>query len=96
MSFPSKATPEFWDLYSALPREVKKAARKAFHLWSNTPFHPSLHFKKVGNSKWSARVGANYRSVGRFRGGCFVWYQLVAAATRLADSAVDWFSRRLR
>ena len=73
MSFPSKATPEFWDLYRDLPREVKKAARKAFRLWSATPFHPSLNFKKVGSSKWSTRVGSNYRSVGRFEGGSFVW-----------------------
>jgi hypothetical protein len=73
MSFPSKATPEFWALYRDLPQEVKKAARKAFRLWSATPFHPSLHFKKVGKSKWSARVGSNYRGVGRFEGGSFVW-----------------------
>ena len=73
MSFPSKATPEFWNLYRSLPGEVKKAARKAFNLWSTTPFHPSLHFKKVGNRKWSARVGSHYRSVGRFDGGFFVW-----------------------
>jgi hypothetical protein len=73
MSFPGKATPEFWDLYRTLPREVKLSARKAFRLWSATPFHPSLHFKKVGKSKWSARAGSSYRSVGRFEGGVFVW-----------------------
>ena len=39
MSFPSKATPAFWNLYHSLPGEVKKAARKAFHLWSTTPPH---------------------------------------------------------
>ena len=73
MSFPSKAAPEFWDLYRNLPREAKQAARKAFRLWSAAPFHPSLHFKKVGKSKWSARVGLTYRSIGRFEGGGFVW-----------------------
>ena len=73
MSFPSKATPEFWDLYRDLPQEVKKAARKAFRLWSATPFHPSLHFKKVGKSKWSARIGSSYRGVGLFEGASFVW-----------------------
>ena len=52
---------------------MKKAARKAFRLWSDAPFHPSLHFKKVGKSKWSARVGSDYRSVGRFNDGFFVW-----------------------
>ena len=73
MTFPSKATPEFWGLYRELPPEVKKAARKAFRLWSAAPFHPSLHFKKVGKNNWSARVGTNYRSVGRFNDGFFVW-----------------------
>jgi hypothetical protein len=73
MTFPSKATPEFWNLYRELPAEMKKAARKAFRLWSAAPFHPSLHFKKVGKSKWSARVGSDYRSVGRFKDGFFVW-----------------------
>ena len=73
MSFPSNATPEFWDLYRDLPQEVNKAARKAFRLWSATPFHPSLHFKKVGKSKWSARIGSSYRGVGRFEGASFVW-----------------------
>jgi hypothetical protein len=57
MNFPSKATPEFWDLYRGLPQEVRKSSRKAFRLWSATPFHPSLHFKKVGKSKWSALEG---------------------------------------
>ncbi len=51
MSFPAKATPEFWELYRRLPHEAKSAARKAFKIWSDTPFHPSLHFKKVGKHK---------------------------------------------
>jgi hypothetical protein len=73
MSFPAKATPEFWELYRRLPREAKSTARKAFRLWSDTPFHPSLHFKKVGKHKWSARAGLSLRSVGRFEGAAFVW-----------------------
>jgi hypothetical protein len=73
MTFPARATPEFWGNYRALPREAKKAARKAFELWRAAPFHPSLHFKKVGKAKWSARVGSSYRSVGRFEAGVFVW-----------------------
>jgi hypothetical protein len=73
MSFPAKATPEFWELYRRLPREAKSAARKAFRLWSDTQFHPSLHFKKVGKHKWSARAGLSLRSVGRFEGAVFVW-----------------------
>ncbi len=73
MSFPAKATPEFWELYRRLPREAKSAALKAFKIWSDTPFHPSLRFKKVGKHKWSARAGLSLRSVGRFEGPVFVW-----------------------
>ncbi len=73
MTFPAKTTPEFWERYRVLPREAKQAARKAFRLWKTAPFHPSLHFKKVGKSMWSARAGLNYRILGRFDGGVFVW-----------------------
>jgi hypothetical protein len=42
----------FWQLYRALPVEVRKAARRSYGLWHVDPFHPSLHFKKVGWENW--------------------------------------------
>jgi len=48
-------------------------AREAFRIWSSNPFHPSLHFKKVGGDKWSVRVGLQYRCIGRFEGGKVIW-----------------------
>ncbi|MCW5313492.1 hypothetical protein GTQ43_06610 [Nostoc sp. KVJ3] len=49
----SLTTPDFWRSYTVLSPEVKEQARKAYRLWINNQFHPSLHFKKVGNDLWS-------------------------------------------
>jgi hypothetical protein len=46
--------------------EVRKAAKRSYGLWHADPFHPSLHFKKVGGENWSVRVGAGYRAIGTF------------------------------
>ena len=73
MTFPSRATPEFWKLYRGLPPGIRTLARKNYKLWREEPFHPSLNFKKIGREKWSARVGIHYRAVGKFEGGAFVW-----------------------
>ncbi len=48
--------------YTALPRDIRELADKSFGLLKADPFHPSLHFKKLGKV-WSARVGAHYRAV---------------------------------
>ena len=62
----SRALPSFWDAYILLPDSVKKAARKQFLLWRETPFHPSLHFKCVNQDEqiWSIRVTLGYRALG--------------------------------
>lgn len=56
-------TPEFWELYGALPQSVQELADKSFALLKANPQHPSLHFKKVGDYR-SARVGLAYRALG--------------------------------
>jgi hypothetical protein len=33
VTFPSRATPEFWKLYRDLPPEVRKLAGKNYQLW---------------------------------------------------------------
>ena len=53
-------TPQFWQLYNALPQEVQALADKNFELLKTEAGHPSLRLKKVG-LYWSARVGAHYR-----------------------------------
>ncbi len=54
-----RALPEFWDCHKALLKE--------------NPYHPSLHFKKVGDS-WSARANLEYRALALETEEVFYWY----------------------
>jgi hypothetical protein len=70
----SLAAPAFWDLYCALPEEIRVLAEKNYQLWRSNPRHPSLQFKPIGKGFWSARIGAHYRALGRFEDGdTFIW-----------------------
>ena len=69
----SRGTSEFWRRYRALPSEARTLAQKNYRLWSVNAFHPSLHFKSIGKSDWSVRVGSHYRAVGKFSGEIFLW-----------------------
>jgi hypothetical protein len=69
----SKATPEFWDCYNALPAEIQALARKNFQLWRGNPRHPSLRFRPHSHGKWSARIGEHYRAIAYFDGEIFIW-----------------------
>jgi hypothetical protein len=53
------ALPRFWKHYNSLPQQVQQLADKNYALLRSDPFHPSLHFKKVGKDRhlWSVRVG---------------------------------------
>ena len=55
-------TPDFWKHYERLPQHVQKLADKNFELLNENPYHPSLHFKRIGPF-WTARVGISYRAV---------------------------------
>jgi mRNA-degrading endonuclease RelE of RelBE toxin-antitoxin system len=68
--------PSFWDAYRSLDKNIRRRARKAFHLWTQNPFHPSLHFKciNVGESIWSVRVTLGYRAVGVLEGDTVTWF----------------------
>jgi len=58
--------PRFWQHYYELPKAIQELADKNYLLLKADPFHPSLHFKKVGKKKhlWSVRVGEHYRALG--------------------------------
>lgn len=66
-------TPQFWDLYNALPQDVRGLADRSFALLQQDSSHPSLRFKKVGRY-WSARVGLHYRALARERAEGLVWF----------------------
>jgi len=67
------ATSKFWKAYDSLPANVQKIADRNFELLKADPFHPSLHFKKVG-SYWSVRAGIHYRALGVQEGSSMVWF----------------------
>jgi hypothetical protein len=55
-------SPDFWQLFYELPDEIQLLARKNYELLKADPYHPSLHFKRVGDY-WSVRIGRNYRAL---------------------------------
>ena len=68
------AAASFWYHYRQLPDEVQRLADKNFRLLESNPYHPSLHFKKIRDHLWSARVGLNYRATATPVGGDFLWF----------------------
>ncbi len=69
--------PRFWKRYALLPFEVQKLADKNYELLKRDPWHPSLHFKKIGSgnkSLWSVRIGRYYRALARQHGDSIVWF----------------------
>ncbi len=43
----SATLPSFWTAYRPLDEAIKRSARKAYRLWAENPFHPSLRFKCI-------------------------------------------------
>lgn len=73
----SVATPDFWDCYSKLPKNLRLATRNAYALWSENPRHPGLHFKAVpsaGEGVHSVRVGIHWRALGVLDGDTMIWF----------------------
>jgi hypothetical protein len=67
------ASPRFWRHYRELPESVRKLADKNFQLLKADPYHPSLHFKRIGGV-WSVRVGAHYRALAMDTPDAIVWF----------------------
>jgi len=72
----STASPRFWKLLGALPKDVQEVAEKNYQLWRSNPQHPSLNFKRLAGAghRFSVRVGEHYRAIG--------W--------KLDDGGVEW------
>lgn len=72
----SATLPSFWAAYVELDDKIKGQARKAYRLWSQNPFHPSLHFKCINqkNNLWSVRITLGYRAVGVLRNDTVTWF----------------------
>jgi len=66
--------PDFQPLYNALPPQVRRLADKSFALLKRDPKHPSLHFKRIRDDLWSARVGLHYRALAIEGDDGFQWF----------------------
>ncbi|GAA5481108.1 type II toxin-antitoxin system RelE family toxin [Haloferula sargassicola] len=66
-------TPRFWQAYDRLPEKVRTIADANFELLKNDPYHPSLHFKKVGRF-WSVHAGIKYRALAVQEDDAIVWF----------------------
>lgn len=72
----SATLPSFWEKYYLLDTTIKQQAKKAYRLWLQNPFHPSLHFKCINGEEsiWSVRITRSYRALGVFEGGSVTWF----------------------
>lgn len=68
--------PSFWDAYRKLDRNLKSRAKKAYRLWHEDPFHPSLRFKCINREEniWAARITLGYRALGIMDGDTVTWF----------------------
>ena len=72
----SSTTERFWKCYSGLPIEVRKQAKDAYELFSNNPYYPSLHFKRIHSTRpiFSVRINIDHRAVGILEGNEVTWF----------------------
>lgn len=72
----SAAMASFWDSYERLDKNTKERTKKAFVLWSENPFHPSLRFKCINSQEgtWSVRVTRGIRAVGKLKDATVTWF----------------------
>jgi len=67
-----RTTARFRKCLERLPVRVQELSKQCFQLLKANPWHPSLHFKKVGKF-WSVRVGINHRALAIEDGEDFIW-----------------------
>lgn len=72
----SATLPSFWDAYRGLEDTLKRRVRKAYRLWSEDPFHPSLRFKCINHEEglWSVRLTRGYRALGVLEDDTMTWF----------------------
>lgn len=72
----SQTTARFWKAFEELPKSIQEAARKAYQLWKQDPYNPSLRFKQVHPIKpiFSVRINLGWRAVGVKEGDHIIWF----------------------
>ena len=63
-------------MFSDLPSDVQREAKRAYRLFQANPAHPGLHFKKLEGEDdiYSARIGLDYRVLAVMKRDRVVWY----------------------
>lgn len=76
----SSVTKTFRKRLGDLPASVQEQAAKAYTLWQEDPYHPSLQFKRVSQKQpiYSARISINYRVLGLLEADRIYWYWIGA------------------
>ena len=76
----SSVTKAFRKRLNELPISVQEQAAKAYALWKEDPYHPSLQFKRVSQRQpiYSARISLNYRVLGLLESDHIYWYWIGA------------------
>jgi hypothetical protein len=72
----SATVSSFWEAYRNLDKSIRNRVKKAYRLWSDDPFHPSLKFKCINQEEniWAVRVTLGYRAVGILEGNTITWF----------------------
>jgi len=72
----SRSTRQFWHLFSGLPPDAQRDAKRAYRLFQNSPAHPGLQFKKLEGEDeiYSVRIGLGYRALGVMKKDRIVWF----------------------
>ncbi len=72
----SHLTKDFRLCYARLPERIQRLARENYLLWKQSPYHPSLAFKRVGHRypAYSIRVGLGWRALGFLDKDTVVWF----------------------
>ena len=72
----SRTTRQFRRLFSELPFDAQRDAKRAYRLFQSNPAHPGLQFKKVEGEEniYSIRIGLEYRALAVMKKDRIVWY----------------------
>lgn len=72
----SRTTHKFWQLFDALPEDVKRRAVGSYAVWRSDPSYPSLQFKRVHSREpiYSVRISSHYRALGLLDSDTVTWF----------------------
>jgi hypothetical protein len=72
----SRTTRQFQRLFSELPFDTQRDAKRAYRLFQSNPAHPGLQFKKLEGEHniYSVRIGLEFRALAVMKKDRIVWY----------------------